>query len=207
MAICFARSLKKETILSFGLSFGILLLSYAAVGLTFSVSEASAQVTETSPVKNLPGNQTPQTDATVTPKDTTIPEQKRADEIHLVVLRSKRKVYVYRGDKQIESFPIAVGKPGWETPVGKFQVINLEKEPIFKSFKTGKIIGPGPENPLGLRWIGIWTDEKTQLGFHGTNQDELIGKAVSHGCIRMHNKDVLKLYNYVKLGTPVVVKP
>jgi lipoprotein-anchoring transpeptidase ErfK/SrfK len=206
MSICFARNLKKGTILSFG----ILLLSYAVVESTVLTSKANGQTTEGNNIQTLPSNQIPKTDTLVTPKDIPaipVDEQKRADEIHLVVLRSKRRVYVYSGNKEIESFPIAVGKPGWETPVGKFQVINLEKEPIFKSFKTGKIIGPGPENPLGLRWIGIWTDEKTQLGFHGTNQDELIGKAVSHGCIRMHNKDVLKLYNYVKLGTSVVVKP
>lgn len=127
--------------------------------------------------------------------------------IHLIVRRGKRRVEVYRGDKQVASYPIAVGKAGWETPIGNFAVISKEENPIFKSFKTGNVIEPGPDNPLGVRWIGIWTDGKTQIGFHGTNQPELIGKAVSHGCIRMHNKDVVALYQYVTLGTPVTVKP
>ncbi|MEB3292291.1 MAG: L,D-transpeptidase family protein [Synechococcales bacterium] len=127
--------------------------------------------------------------------------------IRLVIQRSKRRVTVYRGEQTLASYPIAVGKPGWETPVGSFEVINMEENPTFKSFKTGRIIKPGPDNPLGVRWIGIWTDGKTQLGFHGTNEPELIGKAVSHGCIRMHNKDVIALYNYVKLGTSVTIKP
>ncbi len=129
------------------------------------------------------------------------------ESVRLVVQRSQRRVVVYKGKKVVAKYPIAVGKPGWETPIGAFTVINKEEDPIFKSFKTGIIIEPGPDNPLGVRWIGIWTDGKTQLGFHGTDQPELIGKAVSHGCIRMHNKDVIALYKYVAIGTVVQVDP
>jgi L,D-transpeptidase ErfK/SrfK len=130
-----------------------------------------------------------------------------ADEIHLVVKLKAKTVYVYRGLEIIATYPIAVGKSGWETPKGVYRVYEQEVNPIFKSFKTGRIIKPGPENPLGPRWIGIWTDGKTRLGFHGTNQPELIGKAVSHGCIRMHNKDVIALFDKVKVGTVVKVEP
>jgi lipoprotein-anchoring transpeptidase ErfK/SrfK len=126
---------------------------------------------------------------------------------YLVVKLSKRRVYVYRNDNVQASYPIAIGKAGWETPTGDFQVINKELNPIFKSFKSGRVIQPGPDNPLGVRWIGIWTDGKTQLGFHGTNEPELIGQAISHGCIRMHNQDVINLFEQIEIGTPVVVKP
>ena len=126
---------------------------------------------------------------------------------HLVVKLSDRQVHVYRLDKLLVSYPIAIGKPGWRTPVGTFRVFSKEKNPIFKSFKTGKIIYPGPENPLGARWIGIWTDGKTQLGFHGTNQEELIGQPVSHGCIRLRNQDVIALYEQVTIGTLVTIQP
>lgn len=126
--------------------------------------------------------------------------------IRLVVERGKRRVLVYRGAKVLAKYPIAVGKAGWETPIGDFKVLTKEENPIFKSFKTGIIIEPGPDNPLGVRWIGIWTDGKTQLGFHGTDQPELIGKAVSHGCIRMHNKDVVALYKFVEMGTVVTIE-
>ncbi|OUC15622.1 MAG: L,D-transpeptidase [Alkalinema sp. CACIAM 70d] len=136
-----------------------------------------------------------------------MPGQPIEEPIHLVVRRGKRRVEVYKGETQLASYPIAVGKAGWETPIGDFTVISKEENPIFKNFKTGNVIEPGPDNPLGVRWIGIWTDGKTQIGFHGTNQPELIGKAVSHGCIRMHNKDVTALYQYVTVGTPVQVKP
>jgi L,D-transpeptidase ErfK/SrfK len=135
-----------------------------------------------------------------------IPEvEPAANEIHLLVNLTAKQVYVYRGTEVIAQYAIAVGKPGWETPKGTYRVLEREENPIFKSFKTGRIIKSGPENPLGTRWIGIWTDGKTRLGFHGTNQPELIGKAVSHGCIRMHNKDVTTLYEKVKVGTVVKI--
>ena len=145
-----------------------------------------------------------------TVQPTIIPTVKPAsmeESVRLVVQRGKRRVVVYKGEKVVAKYPIAVGKAGWETPIGAFTVINKEEDPIFKSFKTGIIIEPGPDNPLGVRWIGIWTDGKTQLGFHGTDQPELIGKAVSHGCMRMHNKDVIALYKYVTIGTVVQVDP
>jgi lipoprotein-anchoring transpeptidase ErfK/SrfK len=126
-------------------------------------------------------------------------------EIHLLVNLTTKQVYVYLGTEVIAQYAIAIGKPGWETPKGTYRVFEREENPIFKSFKTGRIIKSGPENPLGTRWIGIWTDGKTRLGFHGTNQPELIGQAVSHGCIRMHNKDVTTLYEQVKVGTLVKI--
>jgi lipoprotein-anchoring transpeptidase ErfK/SrfK len=127
--------------------------------------------------------------------------------VRLVVRLSQRKVYVYQGEQILASYPIAVGKAGWETPKGEFKVFLMEKNPVFKSFKSGRIIPPGPDNPLGVRWIGVWTDGKTQLGFHGTNQPELVGQAVSHGCMRMLNKDVVSLYEKVTVGTPVTIYP
>ncbi|MBW4582651.1 MAG: L,D-transpeptidase [Tildeniella nuda ZEHNDER 1965/U140] len=127
--------------------------------------------------------------------------------VRVVVKLSQRRVYLYRGDRAWAKYPIAIGKRGWETPTGSFRVLSKEKNPVFKSFRTGKLIYPGPNNPLGVRWIGIWTDGKTQLGFHGTNQEELLGQAVSHGCIRMRNQDVTAMFDQVHLGTTVVVEP
>ena len=130
----------------------------------------------------------------------------QADAVRLVVKLGQRRVYVYRGEQVLAKYRIAIGKRGWETPTGSFQVLSKEKNPVFKSFRTGKLIKPGPDNPLGVRWIGIWTDGKTQLGFHGTNQEELLGQAVSHGCIRMRNRDVTAMFDLVSLGTEVIVE-
>ncbi len=130
-----------------------------------------------------------------------------SEEIRLLVKLQAKRVYVYKGDRPIKSYPIAVGKPGYETPQGSFNIFSREIDPTFKSFKTGAIIPPGKNNPLGVRWIGVWTDGKTQIGFHGTNRPESIGKAVSHGCIRMHNKDVIALYEKIQIGTLVQIVP
>ena len=67
-------------------------------------------------------------------------------------------------------------------------------------------VGPGPHNPLGSRGLYLFTGNKDTLyRIHGTNQPEYIGSAISSGCIRMTNEDVIDLYNRVKIGTPVVV--
>lgn len=124
----------------------------------------------------------------------------------LIVDLSDRQVYVYRYDEVIASYPIAIGKKGWETPTGNFQVIHKEHHPIWKHPITGQIFEPGTDSPLGDRWIGFWSDGKNEIGFHGTPNTDLIGSAVSHGCLRMRNADVRMLYDQVKLDTPVLVR-
>ena len=64
----------------------------------------------------------------------------------------------------------------------------------------------GPHNPMGARGMYLYSNNKDTLyRIHGTNQPELIGSAVSSGCIRMTNEDVIDLYNHVKVGTMVIV--
>jgi lipoprotein-anchoring transpeptidase ErfK/SrfK len=58
-----------------------------------------------------------------------------------------------------------------------------------------------------VRWIGFWTDGTDHIGFHGTPTLSSIGKAASHGCVRMRNEDVVALFEQVQMGTPVVVEP
>ncbi len=69
-----------------------------------------------------------------------------------------------------------------------------------------EFVGPGPHNPLGARALYLYSGNKDTLyRIHGTNQPEYIGSAISSGCVRMTNEDVIDLYNRVKLGTMVVV--
>lgn len=131
--------------------------------------------------------------------------QVQEPEIRLVLRLKKRRVYVYQGKKVLASYPVAIGKPGWETPKGNFKVIEMLENPGWTNFKTGEVIAPGPNSPLGERWIGFWTDGRDLIGFHGTPNRASVGKAVSHGCVRMYNEDVRKLYEFVKLGTSVTV--
>ncbi|MGK7876026.1 MAG: L,D-transpeptidase [Xenococcaceae cyanobacterium] len=125
----------------------------------------------------------------------------------LVIKLSERRVYVYQGNQVLTSYPIAIGKRGWETPTGNFQIIQMLRDPAWQHPWTGKVVPPGPNNPLGQRWIGFWTDGKNYIGFHGTTAEQLIGQAVSHGCVRMRNKDVRDLFEQVAIGNPVIVQP
>ncbi len=125
----------------------------------------------------------------------------------LVLSLSERRVYVYQGDRLLADYPVAIGREGWQTPTGEFQIFQQVQNPRWEHPLTGEIIPPGPENPLGERWLGFWTDGINSIGFHGTPHEELIGQAVSHGCVRLRNADVVELYKMVGLGTPVRVIP
>lgn len=126
--------------------------------------------------------------------------------IRLIVDLSDRRVSVYHDQQLVNSYPVAIGQAGWETPGGSFQVLEMQPDPKWQHPITGEVILPGSQNPLGKRWIGFLVAGRTHLGFHGTNQEDLIGQAVSHGCIRMRNQDVMALYDQVALGTSVEVR-
>jgi lipoprotein-anchoring transpeptidase ErfK/SrfK len=127
------------------------------------------------------------------------------DPINLVIKLGEKQVQVFKGDKLIIKYPIAIGKAGWETPVGEWKVMELIRNPGWTNFKNGEVMAPGPDNPLGERWIGFWSDGKDSIGFHGTSNIKSIGTAASHGCVRMYNKDVRVLFNLVQVGTTVKV--
>lgn len=134
-------------------------------------------------------------------------EAERQNEVQLVVDLSDRQLTVYDGDTMTHSYPIAVGKAGWETPLGEFTVTDKEPNPTWRHPLTGEVVTAGEDSPLGTRWIGFWTDGIHQIGFHGTNRSDSIGQAISHGCIRMQNLDIETLYSKVAIGTPIRVQP
>ncbi|OLN22132.1 hypothetical protein BTO30_11190 [Domibacillus antri] len=94
---------------------------------------------------------------------------------------------LYDGNRLIKAYPIAVGKMLTATPVGIYTIIN-------------KQLNPG--GPFGVLWMGL---SRPHYGIHGTNSPSSIGKNVSHGCIRMHNDDVLQLSSMVPIGTAVTI--
>ncbi len=128
------------------------------------------------------------------------------EEVRLVLKLRERRVYVYRKNKVQASFQVAVGKGGWETPTGNFKITHMIKDPVWEHPWTGELVPAGPDNPLGTRWIGFWTDGKNVIGFHGTPNPESIGRAASHGCVRMFDKDAQALFEKVEVGTPVIVE-
>ncbi|ESA36705.1 hypothetical protein N836_06495 [Leptolyngbya sp. Heron Island J] len=127
-------------------------------------------------------------------------------DIQIVVRLNTRTVTVYRRGESIKEYLIAIGQQEWETPEGSFKVIQKDEYPIWQHPITGEIVPAGKDNPLGSRWIGFLSSPDGEIGFHGTNEESLIGEAISHGCIRMLNEDIEDLYTYVELGTIVMVK-
>ena len=94
---------------------------------------------------------------------------------------------LYQGSQVLRVYPVAVGKPTTPTPKGTFRIIN-------------KANNPG--GPYGARWLGLSTPG---IGIHCTNNPASIGNSVSHGCIRMNNKDVIELNQLVPIGTTVKI--
>ncbi|PZO38119.1 MAG: L,D-transpeptidase [Shackletoniella antarctica] len=127
--------------------------------------------------------------------------------VQLRLSLSDRRVYVYRGNVVEATFPVAVGKPGWETPTGEFEVFSQISQPGWTNPFTGDVMPPGSENPLGDRWLGFWSDGNNVIGFHGTPNRDSVGRAASHGCVRMYNEDIRQLFDLVALGTRVIVEP
>jgi lipoprotein-anchoring transpeptidase ErfK/SrfK len=129
-------------------------------------------------------------------------------------LKERRVYLVEEEGKPPESFLVAIGRKPWETPVGKFRINQMVKDPDWavvdfnnpNNPPKGRV-PPGPNNPMGLRWISFASAHGWEVGFHGTSKEHLLGQAVSHGCVRMRNSDVVKLFDKVKLGTTVIVEP
>ena len=113
---------------------------------------------------------------------------------------------VNRNGSFFKQYQIATGRMD-ATPLGKFYISIKQKNPTW--FWDGKKIPPGdPENALGTRWLGIENKDRTtggHYGIHGTNDPESIGQNASHGCIRMHNKEVEELFDMVSLETRVKI--
>ncbi len=125
-------------------------------------------------------------------------------EVHLF----RRTVTAYAGAAAIKTYPIAVGRSGWETPKGTYRVQQLIKDPAWQNPFNGEVIPSNdPENPLGDRWIGFWSDGKNWAGFHGTSNRNSVGQAASHGCLRMYSEDIRELFEIVSLETVVQVLP
>jgi len=142
----------------------------------------------------------------------------------LVLHRSRRQLLLIDQGQLLARYPVAVGMEGWETPTGRFSVINKVSEPDWNHPQTGEIVPGGTEkNPLGSRWIGFYRDcagrkgfdgERmldikgcTTAGFHGTPHRWTVGHAVSHGCVRLFDEHIQELYGRVRRGTPVTVLP
>ena len=142
------------------------------------------------------------------PKVTTSDLKRKYDTV-IIVNRGQFRLRLFKELKPSQSFGIAVGQVGLETPAGQYTIANKAINPAWHVPNSpwagklaGKVIaGDDPSNPIKARWLGIFDG----VGIHGTSDDASIGHNASHGCIRMHIPDVEKLYDEVPVGSAVYI--
>jgi lipoprotein-anchoring transpeptidase ErfK/SrfK len=125
----------------------------------------------------------------------------RALDVRIVVDLSERRVTVYRGARPVVVTKAAIGAPSTPTPTGRYYV-------------NQKLVAPDPLGPYGPAALGIsafspvlqhWA-QGGPIAIHGTNEPSLLGSAVSHGCVRVPNDVVERLWKLVPTGTPVLIR-
>ena len=127
------------------------------------------------------------------------PAVSNAPRRRVVVSIPDRMLAVIENDDVVTVFPVAVGKATTPSPVGTFTIVNRVSNPTYYA-RGGKTVAPGARNPVGTRWIGL---SQKGYGIHGTDQPKSIGYAKSHGCIRLRNQDVERLFEQVRTGDVV----
>jgi len=114
-------------------------------------------------------------------------------------------------------FPCSIAARFDKRPVGELHVIAIAPNPNYtfdpelfpespeaRQLNQKLILPPGPNNPVGVAWIGL---DKPGYGIHGTPNPEQIGRTESHGCFRLANWDAEYLSHLVRIGMPVFVEP
>jgi lipoprotein-anchoring transpeptidase ErfK/SrfK len=125
----------------------------------------------------------------------------------IVIRRGSNQLFLYDGMRYRRMFRVATGQRQYPTPLGRFTIVVKWRNPWWYPPKSPwaegqEPIPPGPDNPLGTRWLGL---SAPGVGIHGTPSDSSIGYSVSHGCIRMHISQAEWLFNHVGVGTTVFI--
>ena len=128
----------------------------------------------------------------------------RAEKSIEISLRD-RYLTLFDNGQVVKRFPVAIGAPESPTPAGTYAITRMEEAPVYH--KGGKVIAPGPENPVGVRYMAYFQIGSGEYAIHGTAWPSWVKlrAAVSLGCIRMLNQDVIALFQQVDVGTPVIV--
>ena len=143
------------------------------------------------------------------------PDVTRADVLrrHPIVVTIHRRGFrlrIFRRGQRVASYRVAVGMPGHQTPRGRFRITSKAKNPAWSApdqawagaYRNEVVQGGAPDNPLKARWLGIVDG----VGIHGTSATWSLGRAASHGCIRMAIPAVKRVYRLVPTGAPVLIK-
>ena len=125
----------------------------------------------------------------------------------VVILRGSNRLLFFDNAKYSRTFGVATGQSAFPTPLGNYEITNLQRNPWWYPPPSdwaadSEPVPPGPGNPLGTRWMGI---SAPYVGIHGTPDSASIGYSASHGCIRMRIPDAEWLFRRVEIGTPVFI--
>lgn len=127
--------------------------------------------------------------------------------VSVLVDLSARWAFYLIGSEVVAAWQVGIGAAETPTDVGEYVVGEKTEEPTW--FRPGhpEIPFGHPEHAIGTRWIG-WNDDfgHTSLGFHGTNEPDTVGSAVSNGCVRFRNAEVEELFEILPRGARVVVQ-
>jgi L,D-transpeptidase ErfK/SrfK len=142
---------------------------------------------------------------------------------HIVPRRGKDDVVIDLADRTVfwfahgalkGRFPVGIGRIDWATPPGRYRIVGRRQDPVWRvpasiqaemrarGEKVEPIVAAGPDNPLGRYWIQLSTPG---YGLHGTNAPGSVGKYASHGCMRLLEEDIERLYREARDGTRVEV--
>ncbi len=116
----------------------------------------------------------------------------------IVISLEDRKLALVEDGQVKKVYRVAVGKPTTPSPEGTFTIERRVVNPTYSH--NGRVVPPGPGNPVGTRWMGL---SIRGYGIHGTNEPKSIGKAASHGCIRMDKADLEAFFELVAVGDTV----
>jgi lipoprotein-anchoring transpeptidase ErfK/SrfK len=126
----------------------------------------------------------------------------------IVIDRGSNTLRLYDGRTLVRTFRVATGQSIYPTPAGLWRIVDKQRDPwwyppTYDAWAKGlKPVPPGPDNPLGTRWMGL---NAAGVGIHGTDAPTSIGYSASHGCIRMQVPEAEWLFEHVRVGTPVVI--
>ena len=133
----------------------------------------------------------------------------------LVINVPEMRIYYYpKGESVVHTWPISIGRVGWETPLGKTSIVrkavrptwippdSIREEYLERGETLPRVVRPGPDNPLGSHalYLGL-----PAYLIHGTNRPHSIGMRVSHGCVRMYPEHIVELFEMAESGTPVTL--
>ncbi len=132
----------------------------------------------------------------------------------IVINLAAMRLFHFTSEKEVETYPVGIGRAGWKTPLGTTRIVQKKKHPrwvvpasilrehAIRGDPLPRVVPPGPDNPLGNRAL--------RLGFpgyliHGTNKPYGVGLRISHGCIRLYPENIETLFAHTKVGTRVTI--